>query len=837
MSSYYSIGADEAGFEITGSGDAKVSGLTVRGGQEYGSGYSSVSGLRVLAQHLFSIGADEFVVPTGTASAKTSSPGAFSSYPRYGVSDAHIPGIKGRVRSYGGIINLIGDSIRIGSEPRFRSLIDYAVVSTDSVNNQSSSTILANIYDWILSKDFEVLLINCGLWDILRAGGKPNPCAVSKVVYEENLRTIFDAVRNANPSSILMFRSITAIVEQWMSPTQMCNSDIVEYNAIAKSVVESYPDAYYLDVYNKELKDSGYMWNGDGIHRTEEGYCNLALIIYESFKVALGQPVHKFYSNNYGFENKGWHKSNNVKSASPDNSYAYTGYIDISLQSASDCRGLIQFNLAGIDANRFVTARIHFYNWQEVTEDISFDLFKCKTQWGSKDMYSGTGNDAPVTNEACWNKSFYSTVDWASGAISDDDIDGAAIGTVTIKSGDPVGTRYSVDVTAQLREMIGVAQYGFITKGTAIVGQSGGVISMNGTLALRPILDIEVDNITDEFLTFEAERNDPDLLTTAYLTPDAGTVKIRDIAYVGINDKIYSAGEEIARNYGANAGIISQGSSITQRGALINGTAEGGTVEPNSFVDIVSDGWWGGGSEVDAPTAPVIADVLPLSATGLRIYTSLTAGASRVHIERSLSATSGFVEVAQLTSGFYYDDILPALVSGREYFYRARAWNSAGYSSYSAVVADTTRVSNGVEQALWSTFKTKMQADTYLSTYVTTWQFSREATIFPESAFPVFKAWIIDTAEDWKGVPKSKIVKPRVIIHALVKTATAVLLETEKLKADEYIKNALEADMTFAGGVTMNIVGDTIFSNKDDTTAEIFITCEILSSRFTAGAR
>jgi hypothetical protein len=322
------------------------------------------------------------------------------------------------------------------------------------------------------------------------------------------------------------------------------------------------------------------------------------------------------------------------------------------------------------------------------------------------------------------------------------------------------------------------------------------------------------DPIDGEFNldTYENSRNDPDGITAVDI-PIGKAPMIKAVTYTGTNDKTISAADEAARNT-ALAAKYQSGEHFNQLGVD----------EVGSFA-----------GAVDAPTVPGLATPIALSKTVQRVNFTWAPNATIIYIEKSLNGSSWGTPI-EVTAGTFYKDFT-GLTAATLYYYRARAWNSAGYSSYSAVVADTTRVSNGVEQALWSTFKTKMQADTYLSTYVTTWQFSREATIFPESAFPVFKAWIIDTAEDWKGVPKSKIVKPRVIIHALVKTATAVLLETEKLKADEYIKNALEADMTFAGGVTMNIVGDTIFSNKDDTTAEIFITCEILSSRFTAGAR
>lgn len=273
-------------------------------------------------------------------------------------------------------------------------------------------------------------------------------------------------------------------------------------------------------------------------------------------------------------------------------------------------------------------------------------------------------------------------------------------------------------------------------------------------------------------------------------------------------------GGEAGRNSGAAVGIIKFGETIKQ-------------------INIDYLGAYGG--SLVAPGAPALGTPEVLSDTSIRVFYGWPTTATKLYIERSTDGvTWGTAE--EMTAGTYYKDVT-GLTAGTAYVWRARAWNSTAYSSYCTTVTATTRTTNAIERTLWATFKTKMQADTYLAAYIQKWKFDKAGSILAESKCPVFKSWILDTSEDWKGIPKSKIVRCRIAIHGLVKVKDSVALETEKLKFDEYVKNAIEADMTFAGGVTMAIVGDTILNNLDDSTAEIGITCEILSKRFTAGQR
>jgi hypothetical protein len=346
------------------------------------------------------------------------------------------------------------------------------------------------------------------------------------------------------------------------------------------------------------------------------------------------------------------------------------------------------------------------------------------------------------------------------------------------------------------------AATGIIVQGQAIV-QKG--TTYNGTVIEESHTAADLDKPTANHVT----END----TTGLVD---GLIPLSDVmpASGGTSDKLYSAAQEIARNSGASVSIIKQGETVKQINIDYLGTYS---------------------ESLAAPGASALGTPEVLSNTSIRVFYGWPTTATKLYLERSTDGATWGTAV-EMTAGTYYTDVT-GLTAGIAYYWRARAWNSTGYSAYSTSVTATTRTTNQTEQALWATFKTKMQADTYLASYIQKWKFDKAGLILSESKTPVFKAWILDTSEDWKGIPKSKIVRCRVIIHGLVKVANSVNLETEKLKFDEYVKNAIEADMTLAGGVTMCVVGDTIFSNLDDSTAEIAITCEVLSSRFTAGAR
>lgn len=274
---------------------------------------------------------------------------------------------------------------------------------------------------------------------------------------------------------------------------------------------------------------------------------------------------------------------------------------------------------------------------------------------------------------------------------------------------------------------------------------------------------------------------------------------------------------ELPRNIGATAGIIKLNEVVKQINIDITGT------------------YSGGGGAVPSPGTVTLGTPLALSSTVIRVYFSWATDAEKIYLEKSTNGTTWDAAV-EVTAGTYYKDFT-GLTSNQVYYFRARAWNTTAYSAYSTSVNTQTWTASGIEQMLWGAFKTQMQADAALSSYIQKWKFNREAMTLSGTKFPIVKAWIADAQEQDIAFPKRKIVKPRIVIHGVVKVKDTDNLETEKLKFDELIKNAIESDITFNGDITMAIVGNTIFNPLDDSTCEVFIECEIWSKIFTMGQR
>lgn len=255
---------------------------------------------------------------------------------------------------------------------------------------------------------------------------------------------------------------------------------------------------------------------------------------------------------------------------------------------------------------------------------------------------------------------------------------------------------------------------------------------------------------------------------------------------------------------------------------------------PATMKSIGTFGWWVTDGVIPTPAAVTISSADGITQTAIRVNFSWVANATNIYIERSSDGIT-YSQVANKTSGNYYDDTVTA---GQTWYYRARAKNNDDvYGSYGAVVAGTSRISNQFERDLWSTFKTKMEADTFLTSYITTWKWTKEAIIISDAKCPLVKGWITDIQDEWIGVPKRKYFLMNIELHGLVKVKDPDDLETEKLKMSEYLKNALEADLEFAGGSTINYVGFSPFRNLDNTTAEISVGVQLMSKIFTAGQR
>lgn len=108
--------------------------------------------------------------------------------------------------------------------------------------------------------EIDYIVFNVGLWDILRLSNEDR-CLISKDEYRENLKRIINRIRHFWPDASLIFCLTTSVIEpcyiEEITPfggvnvAERRNGDIVEYNNIARELLETYyPEICICDLYS-----------------------------------------------------------------------------------------------------------------------------------------------------------------------------------------------------------------------------------------------------------------------------------------------------------------------------------------------------------------------------------------------------------------------------------------------------------------------------------------------------------------------------------------------------------------------------------------------------------
>jgi hypothetical protein len=287
-------------------------------------------------------------------------------------------------------------------------------------------------------------------------------------------------------------------------------------------------------------------------------------------------------------------------------------------------------------------------------------------------------------------------------------------------------------------------------------------------------------------------------------------VKIKNVTTNGSNDKLYTAAEELARNTGAAVGIIKAGETIKQINIDYLGTYAGG----------------GGAATPDTPVG------LYASSTKKTTVTLRWNDAPRFDYYKV--AIDGVEQATQYTNS----EATITTIAGTTYAFKVKAVNSTGASAWTAAISVTTRTDGQVERDGWSQFKTQLQADVNLAAYVTKFKFNRIAEQVQENAFPLLVAFVSKAIdEEYSTVPLRKFTTLQIIVSGKIKSSGDTV-ESELLKFDEYIKNAIESDIQLGGKGTIVHMGDSEFNYlNDDGIAEVNITVNLKLVQFLAGSR
>jgi lysophospholipase L1-like esterase len=168
---------------------------------------------------------------------------------------------------------LIGDSIRMHYQDTvMRELAGMADVWAPVENGEKSIKVLSHLEEWAISRNPDIVQINCGLHDLKRktVGSEP---AVPLVQYQTNVRTILEqAVARTN--SRIIWATTTPVNEKWHHENkdfERLESDVLAYNAAANQI------AGELGVVVNDLNDvimqagRDAFLKPDGVHFTDEG--------------------------------------------------------------------------------------------------------------------------------------------------------------------------------------------------------------------------------------------------------------------------------------------------------------------------------------------------------------------------------------------------------------------------------------------------------------------------------------------------------------------------------------------------------------------------------------
>ncbi len=176
---------------------------------------------------------------------------------------------------------LIGDSISIGYTPATRKLLaGKANVHRIPDNGGPSDNGVKNIKKWLGEGKWDVIHFNWGLHDLKLGTGKHQ---VPIEDYEKNLRELVKAMKGTGAK--LIWASTTPVPEGKTNPPRK-NSDVIEYNKVAKKIMEENGIAVN-DLYAFALPQLDKIQQPVNVHFTAKGSEALAERVAAAIEAAL----------------------------------------------------------------------------------------------------------------------------------------------------------------------------------------------------------------------------------------------------------------------------------------------------------------------------------------------------------------------------------------------------------------------------------------------------------------------------------------------------------------------------------------------------------------------
>jgi isoamyl acetate esterase len=188
---------------------------------------------------------------------------------------------------------LIGDSIRMGYEPFVREMLGReAEVWAPADNCSSSRYLMDHLDEWVISRQPDIVHLNCGLHDLAYkdADGRPSGQRLVPLdEYKDNVRAILTTIRGQTPA-LVMWASSTPVNERW----HIAKKDFPRYEAD----VDAYNDAGLaaarslgipVNDLNRVIAEGGRdnLLSEDGVHFKDAGYRVLAEAVVKMLRPML----------------------------------------------------------------------------------------------------------------------------------------------------------------------------------------------------------------------------------------------------------------------------------------------------------------------------------------------------------------------------------------------------------------------------------------------------------------------------------------------------------------------------------------------------------------------
>lgn len=151
-------------------------------------------------------------------------------------------------------------------------LAGLADVWAPDENGEKSTKVLSYLEEWVISRNPDIVHINCGLHDLKRKTVGHEP-AVPLARYKTNVRNILEqAITRTN--SRVIWATTTPVNERWHHENkgfERLESDVLSYNAAANKIANEL-GIIVNDLYEVIMKTGrDTCLKPDGVHFTDEG--------------------------------------------------------------------------------------------------------------------------------------------------------------------------------------------------------------------------------------------------------------------------------------------------------------------------------------------------------------------------------------------------------------------------------------------------------------------------------------------------------------------------------------------------------------------------------------